>query len=72
MEKPENLITVRLLMQGKEVGSIIGKVSSLLAIRKQSILLNLSISLSYLQKGDNIKSIREQVNNLLHSIPQLF
>ncbi len=26
MEKVENYITVRLLMQGKEVGSIIGKV----------------------------------------------
>ena len=26
MEKVENFLTVRLLMQGKEVGSIIGKV----------------------------------------------
>ena len=29
MEKVENFLTVRLLMQGKEVGSIIGKVLSI-------------------------------------------
>jgi len=37
MEKPENLITVRLLMQGKEVGSIIGKKGdNIKSIREQS------------------------------------
>lgn len=35
MEKFENFITIRLLMQGKEVGSIIGKVKNLIHIKKK-------------------------------------
>lgn len=70
MEKPENLITVRLLMQGKEVGSIIGKVRfgfSIMIRLKKNIYLNSFIFFlnpQLKQKGDNIKSIREQVNYL--------